>query len=217
MVNKELVEYIKQAKLAGHAEDTIKQALVLQGWQDSDIVQAFALEKLGSMAPAPSVPVPPAPAQVSTEPMRPIIVTPQVQRPVIVARPKRPQINSPLSVLLAIILFFSLLTLVNRIISDINSNVADVSSRLALDAFVVVPFLLIAFLIHYSFSQDNKKFLIISQPYDLVAGWLVVRLLFYVSQFILDKNSTYGVYIVLILIIAALTGIVVFVQRIVRK
>jgi hypothetical protein len=80
-----------------------------------------------------------------------------------------------------------------------------------------LPFLFVAFVLHGSFSKDNKRYLIISQPYFITAAFLLVRLLWDTSAYILNTNATYGVYVVLVLIIGVLTGIILFVQKYIKN
>jgi hypothetical protein len=63
MANQELVEYIKSQVAEGKGQDEIKALLLSHGWQEADVVQAFAVVS--------GVPLPPAATTVapSTEPL----------------------------------------------------------------------------------------------------------------------------------------------------
>ena len=204
MLDQNLVNYVKKAFEQGHDPSAVRQALLANGWNEADVDQAISLLKMQSQAPvAPGA----APKLTPTATVH--------RNPY--AGPVRPQYYSYYSQLLAIVLFVFLLILVNNIISDVRDYFADnINTSLVFDALLIVPFLLAATLLHIILSQKQEKFLIISYPYYVVSGWLIVRLLWRVSEYILSTNATYGVYIVLIMVIAVLTGIVFFIQKFIK-
>lgn len=113
MIQQELVAYLKQAKAEGHSLQSVKQVLTQLGWSEQDINDSALF------ASAPSAPSQRAP-----------------QAPV---APKKPEKKipdyyiSPLSILLAIILFLSLYALTGQIIHDVESVVAPYAAdRVAL-------------------------------------------------------------------------------------
>ncbi|MBY0294363.1 hypothetical protein K2Q08_03465 [Patescibacteria group bacterium] len=73
MVNQQLLDYIKQQLAAGTAKDAIQQALVGQGWNVSDIAEAFAALV---PQPAPVAPVAPQPAPATMAPLQTSISQP---------------------------------------------------------------------------------------------------------------------------------------------
>lgn len=204
-----LHNYIKDALNTGHKPEDIKQALLMSGWQQADVNQAISLIQLQNQAPVPApaqsaAPVPTVP------PGMPIAQT----APAHSAAVAKPSLVSPYTYLLEVVLFFALLILANKAVSDIHTHFPQqINIRLIYDSLIVVPFLLAATVLHLSFIEKKEKFRSLSEPYYLVSGWLIIRLLWNVSQFILDKNAVYGVYVVLILVIAVLTGIVFFIQK----
>ena len=122
--------------------------------------------------------------------------------------------NSPFSVGLAVVLFVSLFILVNKIIQDVGTSFGnDINNMLLLDAIITIPFLFISFLLYGMASQDRKKLIIVCQPYFIVSAFLFLRLLWHTGAYILDKNATYGVYLVLVMAIFVLTGFVFFLQK----
>lgn len=211
MANPQLIDYIKKVKQQGFPEVTIREVLVKNGWQVSDIDLAFKEIEQVEIILQTGAPV--APGAVAYQPVS------QVANNTAVINKKTPVIeyNSPFSIGLAVVLFGSLLILVNKIITDSVDFTSSINGKLIFDALIIIPFLFVAFILHGSFSQDNKKFLILSQPYFITSAFLLVRLLWDTSAYILNTNATYGVYVVLVLVIAALTGIILFVQKYIKN
>lgn len=191
MADSNLIHYIRDALARGHAEEQIKQMLANHGWQESDIRDAYILAKSPDYTPVAAAP---APLKIRPE-----------------------SFVSPYSRLLSVVLFVTLLILSTKVIKDVRLNFADdINARLAFDALLVLPFLIAATALHFFFHQRKEKFLILSQLYYLVAGWLMIRLLWNVSQYILDNNAVFGVYIVLIMVILVLTGVIIAIQKFMR-
>ena len=205
MANEQLTHYIETVQTQGFSVSTIREVLAKNGWQSNDVEEAFSYLKLVKETMVNTAPVAPAslaqtPAMSSTEST--------------VSDHPRMVYNSPFSVGLAIVLFGALLILINKTIDDSSWFTRGINSKLIFDALLILPFLLVAFILHGSFHTEQKKnFLIISQPYFLVSAILLVRLLWDTSSYILNKNATYGVYVVLALIIISLTCIIIFVQK----
>lgn len=198
MINSELIDYIKKAKDQGLSEETITNTLLSSGWQASVVKEGMVI------ASVPAVPKPPAPPYA-----------PALAQPSVVTRPIRNyNIYSHYSVLLSIVLFFTLLTLANKIIGDITRHFkTDIATGLIVNALIILPFLLLAFALHYGLAEKGIKYQILSKPYYIVSAWLLIKLLFRVSNYILSTQVVYGVYIVLLLIVTVLTGVVFFVQK----
>ncbi|OGE87581.1 MAG: hypothetical protein A3J07_02580 [Candidatus Doudnabacteria bacterium RIFCSPLOWO2_02_FULL_49_13] len=205
MLEQSLINYIKSALAEGRNGSEIRQALLGHGWQAGDVDQALSLLVSHGQSSAPSAPAP-ALAPVTFG---------EISSAIPIARTN---FISPYSYLLELVLFFALLILGNKAISDIHTHFpTDINGRLIFDALVVIPFLLAATTLHMSFLHSKERFRVLSEPYYLVAGWLIVRLLWNASKYILDKNAVYGVYIVLLLVVAVLTGIVFFIQKYIKK
>lgn len=203
-MDQNLINYVKVALNAGNSTDVVRQALLANGWKPQDVEEAISLAQLQTVKPPGAVPV-----QTPTN-LQPI------QSPALTNQSLKPKSNpySIYSVLLGLVLLISLLILANRVISDIHEKFADsLDARLVYDALIVLPFLIAAFVLHYSLDKASKKFKALTFPYFIVSGWLLLRLLFYVSTYILNSNVAYGIYIVLLLIIGVLTGIIFFVQK----
>lgn len=195
MPNPTLIEYIKNAKAHGLAEDVIIQTLLGNGWPADEVHQSLELLQIQDQAPRPPV--------VPTQ-------TPPKKR--------SPSVNSTYSRLLAVALFVFLIILMNRIYSDVNNYFGgDVSGRLIVNALITIPFLIIALFLHLSFGLHQPRFKILSQPYYLAAGWPLLRLLGNILKYLFDKNSAYGVYFSLLLIVLVLTATVFVVQKYFRK
>lgn len=208
MIDQNLINYVKTALAQGHSASDIKQVLLTNGWQEDDVNHAIAQFDMLRTAPvAPNAPVlTSSPATTNPKPVQANFI-----------QPAKKTFVSPYSTLLAVVLFFSLFILVNKMITDTRQHFSgDTNGQLVFDAILILPFILAASILHFSFLDRKEKFLILSQPYYIVSGWLILRLLWNVSKYILDANSAYGVYIVLILVIAVLTGIVFFIQKFMR-
>jgi len=196
MIDNNLLEYIRLAQQQGHTKEMIKQSLVANGWQGDMVEEAFGMvhQPVGASA---------AQSTISAQP---------------IIRHYKSSINSPLSVLLAIVLAVALFTLTNKVITDISDfYVYNITANLIVNGVIVLTFLLLAFTLHFTIGEKNEKYLILSRPYYLISGWLLIRLLYEVSKYLLNQDTAYGVYVVLILIIAVLTGMVVFVQKFIKK
>jgi cytochrome c biogenesis factor len=211
MVNPQLIDYIKKVKQQGFLEGSIKEVLIKNGWQVTDIDLAFSEIQQEEMILNSGAPL--APGATLLEPQRTTTSTVIEDY----NNSKLTDHNSPFSVGLAIVLLGSLIVLVNKIITDSSTITVNANGELIFDALIILPFLLVAFVLHGSFSRDNKRFLILSQPYFITAAFLLVRLLWDTSTYILNTNATYGVYVVLILVILSLTGIILFVQKYIKK
>ncbi len=210
MANQQLVEYIKNIKLQGYPEAAVREVLLKNGWQPIDIDTAYIeIKQIENLLQSG------APVAPGATPFQKPVTT--ISEPAIVNNNKLIEYNSPFSIGLAIVLFGSLLILVNKIITDSGNITSNINGKLIFDAIIILPFLLAAFILHGSFTSTNKKFLIISQPYFLTSAFLLIRLLWDTSAYILNTNATYGVYVVLILIIISLTGITLFVQKYIKN
>lgn len=178
----------------GISVDQIKQNLLASGWQEAQINEGLVAALQNK---------PPTPLEPSAT------ATPGVIQ--------KSSVNSGFSVLLAFVLFVSLLVLLEKIISDVTKLFdASITGKLIVNTFVAIPFLLLSFVLHVSL-RHQQKFQILSRIYVIVSAWLVIQLLFNVSQYILDKNNTYGVYVVLIIIVLALTGTIIGAQKFFKK
>ncbi|MEK7585936.1 MAG: hypothetical protein AAB477_01735 [Patescibacteria group bacterium] len=217
MANQQLTEYIETVQAQGFSEPMIRDVLAKNGWQTQDVNDAFSYLKLEKDTLVSSAPVAPnmAGAIPNDSLRKEQNISNIFDKP---AENKAFEYNSPFSVGLAIVLFGALLILINKIIDDSGSFTSSINGKLVFDALLILPFLLMAFILHGSFhSQEKKNFLILSQPYFLVSALLLVRLLWDTSRYILDKNATYGVYIVLALIIIVLTGVIIFIQKYIKN
>lgn len=223
MVDPNLVNYIKNSRSQGASDDVIRQALFNAGWQEQQVNDAFSFINL------PNAPVPVAPASAYPQ----VSSTPQSQTPEQTpkqVKPAKPRVVSPYSSLLAVVLFISLMILMNNLIYDLidyfdssinyNSNSyydsyssGDATIRLTVSASVVVPFWFITFLLYYFYREKGEKLRVLLAPYYITSGWLLIWLLFQVSLLLLNSNAAFGVYFVLILMGAVLTGVVWGIQR----
>lgn len=62
MITKELVDFIKREKSAGHSSEQIKSVLVQNGWLSSDVEEGFrTIDTPPVSAPSPAAPPPPTP------------------------------------------------------------------------------------------------------------------------------------------------------------
>lgn len=220
MVDPNLVSYIKDSRKQGASDDVIKQSLFGAGWNEQQINDAFSFINL------PNVPIPAAPTpSISPESQPQTLKQPLKQN-----KPVKPRTASPYSFLLSIVLFVSLMILMNNLIYDLidyfdpsishngttyNSsfNSGDDTIRLTVSAFVIVPFWFITFLFYYFYREKGKKLRVLLAPYYITSGWLLIWLLFQVSFLLLNSNAAFGVYFVLILMGVVLTGVVWGIQR----
>ncbi|MDE2031262.1 MAG: hypothetical protein KGI58_03345 [Patescibacteria group bacterium] len=214
MVNEQLTHYIETVQSQGYSESTIRDVLAKNGWQPHDIDEAFSYVKLTNNTLSANAPVAPANfGAVSNNTAKAEEVTNQSYGEFVHTGP---EYNSPFSVGLAIVLVAAIMILLNKVIDDASYYTNTINSQLIFDVLIVIPFILIAFILHESFINTGKRFLLVSQPYFLVSAALLVRLLWDTSKYILNTSATYGVYIVLILIILVLTGSILFVQKYIK-
>ncbi len=190
MINQEIASYIKTQLALGTSHEVIVENLKKVGWADGVILEAYD----AVISNNPTTSAQSAVGQMPTE-----------------------SINSPYSSILSVVLVISLFILTNGIFSDIKGMTATDNKILLLEGFFVIPFLLAAFLLHSSFRVDKKRFEILSYPYFIISAWILLRLLWKVGQNIWEANNALGVYIVLGMVVAVLTGVIIFVQRYIKK
>lgn len=201
MADQKIIEYIQAARAKGETDQKIAMDLKRAGWMDAMIYECFGLASVGVI-------------QMPIENLEEKIAETKKR---VTSQPTEEH-NSPFSVFMALVLIVSLFILSNKIFSDIAPLTGNnITSLLILQAFFVVPFLLTAFLLHGSLKNEGERYTILSFPYFLVSGWLLLRLLIKVGSHILDTNAALGIYIVLAMVIVVLTGIVVFVNRYIKK
>jgi len=220
MANEQLTQYIETVSSQGFSEATIREVLAKNGWQNMDVNDAFSyvkLQKDSLMAQAPKASPMMAPQETLSIEMNSVrndkilsnLYDPTTQKTVV-------EYNSTFSVGLAVVLIATMMILLNKIIDDAAFYTTTINAQLIFDALIIIPFLLIAFILRESFPNTGRRYLLISQPYFIVSGVLLVRLLWDTSKYILNTNATYGVYVVLILIILILTGSILFVQKYIK-
>ncbi len=222
MTDKNLVNYIKNSRAQGASDETIKEVLLGNGWQEQQIKGAFDFINLENMSGVP-IPQPLTPGTSSVSPGE---MKPAESKKATVSRPKT---TSPYSLILAILLFISLAILMNKTIDDavnyfvpgyssyygdIPGHASDnITTRLTVDALIVVPFWFITFLMYYFYREKKERLMVLLLPYYITSGWLLIWLLFQVGLVLLNANATFGVYFVLILMGVVLTGVVWAIQR----
>ena len=192
MANDSLLQYIKAAQAQGFSRDSIHDVLIKNGWQIGDVDLAF--DAIAGVVNTP-------------------VVSRQKDQATVPPIKAEPEYNSPYSIGLAAVVCIGLFILSNKFIVDMISSNRNINEVLILDALIILPSLLIAILLHTVFSKGQKQFLILSKPYFIASGYLLVRLLWDTSRYILNANVTYGIYIVLALIILVLTAIIIFVRN----
>jgi len=203
MAEQQLIDYIRTSQQSGMSLDAIKQDLLSAGWIRDQVDEAFRIVNI----PKPPVPVPSSP-----------LTNPWVTKPT-KKEVYRPNPTSPYSGLLGVTLFVSLLILVDNAISDITNlflpvptlsygvvPTESISTALIARGISVLVFWGLTSLLYFSFRDRSEKFKILLTPYYITAGWVLVGLLFYVGNYLLSTSSTFGVYIVLGMIVLALTG-----------
>lgn len=214
MANQQLTVYIESVKSQGFSDSTIREVLAKNGWAPHDVDEAFAY--IASVKETLIDTAPMAPGAVASG------VIPVTQEKVLTdyygtsSLKKSVEYNSPFSIGLAIVLIGAIMILLNKVIDDAAYYTTTINAQLVFDALIVIPFLLVAFIMHESFEGTGKRYLLMSQPYFIVSAVLLVRLLWDTSKYILNTSATYGVYIVLIMIILVLTGSILFVQKYIK-
>jgi hypothetical protein len=210
MIDQSLLDYIKKNLAQGNAPEAIRHALLSNGWSEAQVSEAMTSAQLTG-----EVPLPPVPHLVNSPVPPPPPGQPGIHyQPRVVER--KPELNSPYSVLLSGLLFVLIFVFSNRLIKDL-SNDASQNFQLIAEALVTMLVLGSGFIIHKGLGEKSPKFLILARPYYAASIILVLRLLLHTSAYILDKNVTYGVYIVLVLVIAVLTGMILFLQKFIKK
>ncbi len=191
MINQEIVSYIKTQLTGGVSQQVIIENLKKAGWASEVISDSY----------------------------NEVIATNSIPQPeqIAVKNVEVESINSPYSSILSAVLIISLFIITNGIFSDIKDMVATENRILLFEGLFVIPFLLAAFLLHSSFGEDKKRFEILSYPYFIISAWILLRLLWKVGQNIWQANNALGVYIVLGMVIVVLTGVIIFVQRYIKK
>lgn len=215
MANQQLTQYIESVQSQGFTETTIREVLLKNGWNIVDINDAFSYLQLSKESLTAGAPIAPGHITPSEHP------SPKTSDAFIgmydpMSSVKRVEYNSQFSAGLAVVLVVAIMILLNKVIDDASYYTTTVNAQLIFDTLIVMPFLLIAFILHESFSGTGKRYLLVSQPYFIVSAVLLVRLLWDTSKYILNTSATYGVYVVLIMIILVLTGSILFVQKYIK-
>ena len=245
-VDSNLLNYIKDAKAKGASNDLIKQVLLGNGWQEQQINDVFTLAESQNAPKPPVLESPPPQTSVApiTQVNQESLQIKQVQTDYNSPYSKLIFVVLLSSLL---ILTNNIIKDVNNEFAPYGGALSSVSgyrycysgsdcseiriienqykfyhdshinNRLIADAFIVLPFWAVTFLLNLAFHEKRKKLLILLYPYYVTSGWLLIRLLFDVSQFILDKSAALGVYIVLIILALVLTGSVIVFQKYFHK
>lgn len=220
-MDSKLIEYIKKELVGGNSEEKVRLSLKENGWADQALNDAFLFVRKELQPPAPlNIPVPPPPAparqNINSADFHDVPAQrqsmPRQRRTERPAEPKKPDLNSPYSVILSVGLLLSLFVLGNQVFSDL-SDISDLARKLAIEAAIFVPFLLITSILSFMVNSSGKKYKILVYPFYLLSGWLFLRLFAQTIIYIYDQSATFGIYVALGLIIALLTGVILFVQR----
>lgn len=139
-----------------------------------------------------------------------------------------PEDLSPLTLILTLFLIIAALFLFQQVWNDLGRiatelvskdevryvyNSAVELSKLILRAVFVGPVTLIAVILYFSVRGKGKEYGVITLPYFIASLIFLVRLIFGAGQFVLSEYKYYGIYIVLIFIIAVISGVILFVQK----
>lgn len=215
MASEQLTKYIETVSSQGFSEATIREVLAKNGWQSSDVNDAFLYLQQRKNSLSATAPIAPG---MSTQINNNVANKEQIPSNLFneSSAHKDVEYNSPFSSGLAVILLVAIMIFLNKVIDDAGLYTNTINARLIFDVLIIIPFILIAFILRESFPNTGKRFLLVSQPYFVVSGVLLVRLLWDTSKYILNTNATYGVYVVLILVILVLTGSILFVQKYIK-
>lgn len=215
MVSEQLTKYIETVSSQGFSEATIREVLAKNGWQSADVNDAFLYLQQRKNSLSATAPIAPG---MSTQINNNVAKKEQILSNLFneSSAHKDVEYNSPFSSGLAVVLLAAIMIFLNKVIDDAGLYTNTINARLIFDVLIIIPFILIAFILRESFPNTGKRFLLVSQPYFVVSGVLLVRLLWDTSKYILNTNATYGVYVVLILVILVLTGSILFVQKYIK-
>lgn len=235
MIQQELVDYVKEAKVQGHSLDTVKSVLQQQGWSEADVNESIVAATMPAVQ-SRAIPKPDT-SKVGGERKIPDYYI------------------SPLSALLALILFFSLVAFTGRVMDDIESIVAPYSAssiyrtaqyeklsekyiadipsveiakleavykaRHSADSinhlFVIgilsAVFWVLAFVVHFTIGRSHRQFLPLSVPYFLTGGLYLVIALFEIISRLFERQAQAAVYIILLIFICMVTIAFIFYQK----
>lgn len=215
MVSEQLTKYIETVSSQGFSEATIREVLAKNRWQSADVNDAFLYLQQRKNSLSATAPIAPG---MSTQINNNVAKKEQILSNLFneSSAHKDVEYNSPFSSGLAVVLLAAIMIFLNKVIDDAGLYTNTINARLIFDVLIIIPFILIAFILRESFPNTGKRFLLVSQPYFVVSGVLLVRLLWDTSKYILNTNATYGVYVVLILVILVLTGSILFVQKYIK-
>lgn len=104
-------------------------------------------------------------------------------------------------------------SLLNQYQAQYKARASSPSFRMILNAIIVLPFWIITFLLSIFLKEDRKKYEVLLGAYYITSGWLLIFLFFNVARYIWTSNTVMGVYIVLGMLVAILTGAVWAVQK----
>lgn len=145
------------------------------------------------------------------------------QQPMPVALPRSRHV-SVISILLTIVLTIVVIILGERILYDINRALNPLygeggkdyqTYRLLLHTAIIVPIFLLSFLFYYflKFKRQSSPYQIISWAYLIFAFVMVMHLLGELGLYMIRHYQTFGVYLVLGILVAVFTTLIIIIQK----
>ena len=132
-----------------------------------------------------------------------------------------PEDLSPVSAILTLFLILAVLFLFQQAWNDLGrlagqGNRYDaelILNRLIMRAVFVCPAAIIALVVYFLVKGKGVRYGVITLPYFIASLIFLVRLLFDAGKFVLSEYKVYGIYIVLVFIIIAISALIFFIQR----
>ncbi len=202
------IEYILEAKRKGLSFDDIEKNLIAGGWSSAQ-AHAAVLDAQQRLSAA-TLPNPFATSAQVASKKAPTPASP----------------SSPFGSLLKVVLLLSLYILISNALFDLQnalSPLSDVSTwgvsdpsisgRLLVSAGVSLAVWLVTIGLYGVLKKEHTKYRALLDPYYMISGWLTLSLFVDVSRYVLDKNTTLGVYVSLALLIVVFTLAVLGFQK----
>jgi len=136
---------------------------------------------------------------------------------------------SPISLFLAVLIFIAATILFNVIWGDITDLVRPKGTpyyyrrteeffslkvnELLAHTFYVIPLLIIAVILYATLEKKGIKYRVVTFPYFAAAGIMIIRLVFDIGFFAIERFEKAGIYGVLIFVLVVLSILIFYIQR----
>jgi len=129
--------------------------------------------------------------------------------------PQKQKRVSPLSIVFSIGLGVAALIFFSRLYIDLGEAVDPNApgAKLGIRAALTIPLVLIAFLLFFNVQRKRPEFEVVIYPYFIVSMILLASLIIESGALFYERYQKVAIYVILFLVIAVLTGIILYIQK----